>query len=253
MSRRLRDESGFTLMEMIVAMSIGMIVLLGLFSIVDSALPASNRIRDRVDAQAKGRTTLEQMVRKLRSAVCVQTSSDPSNPTFLTPFASGADSQVTFYADMTTSAAVQSGTFGPDKYQLVYDPTTKAITENVWTGTGTIPNMTWAGTPTTRVLATNIEPLAGQPMFTYWEYDTTVVPPILKKILLQVPGGGGAPVVPDADLARIAKIDLGIVAKPTTKDKYSGTQATFEDSASVRIGSDFNNPNNAPYGPRCRF
>jgi prepilin-type N-terminal cleavage/methylation domain-containing protein len=248
---RLRDESGFTLMEMIVAMSIGMVVLLGLFSIVDAAMPASNRIRDRVDAQARGRTTLEQMVRKLRSAVCVQNGGTAANPTFLTPFDSGTDSQVTFYADMTTSADVQSGTFSPDKYQLTYDATAKTLSETVWKAdAGTqIPNVTWTGLPTTRVLATNVEPIAGQPMFTYWEYDTTVTPPILKKILLQ----GTPPSIPAADIARVAKIDLGIVAKPITRDTYSGTQATYEDSASVRIGSDFNNPNNAPYGPRCRY
>ena len=68
---RLRREDGFTLTELMVAASVGTIILLAAFALVDTTLRRSTEIQQRVEATAEGRRALDEVVRALRSAVCV--------------------------------------------------------------------------------------------------------------------------------------------------------------------------------------
>ena len=53
-----RQQSGFTLVELIVTMLVGMIVLTALFGLVDVALRASKRVDNRVESSQRGRLAL---------------------------------------------------------------------------------------------------------------------------------------------------------------------------------------------------
>jgi hypothetical protein len=243
-SGRIRAEEGFTLVELLAAMAVGMIVLLGLFSVLDSAVPASGRVADRVDAEQRGRVGVEQMTRVLRAATCVWNGGTSGQPTFLSPFAAASESEVTFYADVGTAPAVQAGTTRPSRYQLRYDPATKRVTQTVWRGSGTPPSMTFDDpSPEISVLLTDAEPISGRPVFTYQAYDAAgTLQPLT-----------AAPSVAAGDLPRIARVDLGLVARASRPSSYTGTSATYEDAASVRIGSDFGSAATGGIGPRCRF
>jgi prepilin-type N-terminal cleavage/methylation domain-containing protein len=244
---RLRsDQRGFTLIEMLVAMSIGTIVMLAAFTLVDQALPASQRINDRIDANQRGRVAMENMVRELRASVCLWSGNDVNgNPTYSTPYSSADGSQVTFYSDMTTAAAAASGSFLPTQRQLAY--ANGAITETVTTGIGTVPQVRYTGLgtiTTTRTLITNVQPIGATPIFTYYAYDATKT--------LQKLANPPAP----ADVPRIERIDIAFRALPSGgTNPNSGID--MQDSANTRVGSDFSKNalqlSNAQKGPQCAF
>ena len=116
--RRLRDERGFTLVELLVSTSIGVAVLLATFAIFDSALLAQNRVDDRTDSIARGRTGMEQIVQQLRSQVCL----GPSLPAI----EYGDDDEMRFYADLANT------TFVPERRVLTFAG--GALTERDYTG-----------------------------------------------------------------------------------------------------------------------
>src|SRR3712207_7250761 len=62
--------------------SVGMLVLLALFGLLDVSMPATRRVTDRVDSQQRGRVALEQLVVGLRAATCVETGSSGGVPTY---------------------------------------------------------------------------------------------------------------------------------------------------------------------------
>ena len=71
--RRLRaEERGFTLIEMLTAMSIGVIVSFAIFSLVEVTMRRSADISNRVDTTQRARTAMDQITRQLRSQVCTQ-------------------------------------------------------------------------------------------------------------------------------------------------------------------------------------
>jgi type II secretion system protein J len=66
-----RSEDGFTLVELLVALLIGTVVLMGAFTVLDSTASVTGTVARRVDSLQRGRTALDLMTRDLRSQVCV--------------------------------------------------------------------------------------------------------------------------------------------------------------------------------------
>jgi prepilin-type N-terminal cleavage/methylation domain-containing protein len=155
-----REESGFTLIELVVAMTIGVIVLLAAFSLLDSSVILTGKVTDRVDRTSRARGSMEDVVRKLRSQVC---------PSAGTPAIIDAqDYLVKFYSFTGTKP------FVPDIRQIAWDTNTNSIIESRWAGTGTAPNTTWATTPSTRIVLSDVMPPTGNvPMFAYYATGAT--------------------------------------------------------------------------------
>ena len=59
MTTRLKSDEGFTLLELLVAMSIGTVVLMAAFTIMDRSVVVSNEVADRSEALQRGRITME--------------------------------------------------------------------------------------------------------------------------------------------------------------------------------------------------
>src|ERR1700760_362245 len=68
--RRLRDERGFTLVELLATMAAGMVVLAGLTTMLTVTLRETSRTFTNVDATQRGRSILESVASELHSA-CV--------------------------------------------------------------------------------------------------------------------------------------------------------------------------------------
>jgi prepilin-type N-terminal cleavage/methylation domain-containing protein len=80
MLHRFSAERGFTLIELVVGMAIGMIVLLAAFNVIDRAFINNKAVTDREDALQRGRITLEQMTRQIRSMTCAGRKSNWKSP-----------------------------------------------------------------------------------------------------------------------------------------------------------------------------
>ena len=139
-----RDERGFTLPELLVAMPIGIIVLLATFFTLDSSIVLTGKVTQRVDRTQRARVAMEDVTRKLRSQVCP----DAGVPALI----NADDYSVRFYSFLGTRP------FVPDIREIAWDTNTNSIVERVWAGSGTAPNTTWAATPTTRTVLSDAKP-----------------------------------------------------------------------------------------------
>lgn len=250
--RRLRDERGFTMIELLVGMSVGMIVLFALYNLLDSVAPATTRVQDRVDAQSRGRAGMEQMGQLLRTTVCVQYGKDvDDNAQFWTPYSYADDNRITFYTNTIDAAHggdVASGQFEPQRRTLAYAAGT--ITETMEQGTpvtGTAPPT--FTTQYTRTVVSNVQPITGRPIFTYKRYSGA--PAALTKINPADDGTGTIRVL-DAELADISSVDIAFRVVPTNgRNTQSG--ASFEDTINARPSIDLSNDDTARLGVQCQI
>jgi prepilin-type N-terminal cleavage/methylation domain-containing protein len=168
-ARRLRsDQSGFSLIELLMAMALGSIVLTALMTLFLNGVTGAVKVQDRVEALQRGRITMDRVVTLLNSQTCVL------NPdgTGQAPIRDGQNNQVAFYAGL---GVVDSD---PTIYRLSYDATTKRMTEAQFlpSRSGAVLSYpTYPASPdSTHVIGTNILPTnPGDPIFRYWQFVTT--------------------------------------------------------------------------------
>jgi prepilin-type N-terminal cleavage/methylation domain-containing protein len=203
----LRDQRGFSLTELLVAVTIGMVVLFAAWAVFDRTISASGQVADRSEALQRGRLAMEVISRQLRSQVCVG-----DTPPIV---AGSGDLSVTFYADLTDGTPANP----IKKRTLSYSTATDTISESVASSTGTYPTLTF-GTATTTPLLTKVDQILEtngtlRPIFRYYGYQTgttngTLVP-------LSSPLSG-------TDVKRVAVIKVGFRAfavRPISKDSDS--------------------------------
>jgi prepilin-type N-terminal cleavage/methylation domain-containing protein len=167
---RLRDARGMTLVEMMIAMVVAVIISLGAFALIDFSMRRSADIAGRVDADQRGRVAMDLITRQLRSQVCQPSGTPPmvnsaTNPTDAT--------HASFFVDLTNDS---DPTVAPQLHTLTYDAAKLQIVESDWTAT--VPSdpsvdPTYSGSPTTRVLLTDVRPIPGVPMFSYFAFGST--------------------------------------------------------------------------------
>jgi prepilin-type N-terminal cleavage/methylation domain-containing protein len=143
-ARLRREESGFTLVELLVACTIGTIVLLATFMTLDSSVVLTGKVTDRVDRTQRSRVAMEDITRKLRSQVC-PAAGQPS-------IISADDYSVRFYSFLGTRPFVS------DIREISWDTNTNSIIEKKWLGSTTTPNTAWAATPTSRTVISDVKP-----------------------------------------------------------------------------------------------
>lgn len=64
----LRDQSGFTLVELMIAMSIFLLILVGIFQVFDPSSQAYSTSERKLDVQQNGRVAMDAMSRQIRMA-----------------------------------------------------------------------------------------------------------------------------------------------------------------------------------------
>ncbi|MCW2993492.1 MAG: prepilin-type N-terminal cleavage/methylation protein [Conexibacter sp.] len=165
---RLRDERGFSLIELLVAMALGSLVLTAVMTVFTTGIAATSKIGDRVDSGSRARIAMDRITTLLDSQVCLRNSGDsttqPAIPPIVGPSSTGTS--VTFYADLSGASDT------PSKYTITYDATAKTLTESKYAGAGALPNVTFAATPTTTVLTDAVQPVGTDPIFTYFVFSS---------------------------------------------------------------------------------
>ena len=165
-----RGEHGFTLVELVVSLALGMIVILGILAVTEVAMRSSARTATRVAAEQRARPVLERLIDQLHST-CIGPEAGPL-------LAGSTESSLSFLHQTGSSVTPL-----PDK--VVVSLSGNTLSQSVFPSTGgEAPNWTFAGTPSsTRVLLTGVgpaqtgDPPIDAPLFRYFKYDGGVVDP----------------------------------------------------------------------------
>jgi prepilin-type N-terminal cleavage/methylation domain-containing protein len=170
-SRFRSDQSGFSLIELLMSMALGSIVLAALMTLFMNGVTGTVRVSDRTEALQRGRITMDRVTTLLNSQTCLLNTDGTGQP----PILDGQNNEVTFYASL---GVVDSD---PTIYRLRYDPATKRMTEQSYPAVrnaGVVTYPSYPASPSvTRVIGTNILPTtAGAPIFQYWQFITEVGP-----------------------------------------------------------------------------
>lgn len=164
--RAIRAQDGFTLPELLVAMAMGMIVLVGLVTLMTFTMDQTQTTFSGVSATRQARTALANIENELHSACVdgsppIQAGSTATKLVFISYYGSAAAPTPVWHV-ITFNAT--SGTLTDTSY---------AVTANAtYDSTGVPPAWTPASTATsTTTLLTNVSAQAsGTPVFQYYEY-----------------------------------------------------------------------------------
>ena len=156
----LASQAGFTLVELLVAISIGTVVIFAVSAIMIVSLHQTQRTFTSVDATRQARTALATIESELHSACVtgdapVQTGSDASNLDFLSYTGGGANPAPVWHV-----LSYANGTLTDSAYPAVYTPT---ATGHAWTQGSPVTSQT--------TLLTNVAQQPGSvPIFKYYQY-----------------------------------------------------------------------------------
>ncbi len=168
------DERGTTLVELIVAMAVGVVVLFAIFATVDYARTSAAVTSDRVETLQRGRLGMERVTQLLRSAACPENGDQPAL------IETGA-TRVGFHSKLGPDATVaetalvrkrvlrlEGGTLWEDVYLL--------------SSGGPDEDLVYRTTPdSSRRLIDRVRPLDGTTAFRYFRaLDTEVTDPLLR-------------------------------------------------------------------------
>jgi type II secretory pathway pseudopilin PulG len=206
----MRSQEGFTLTEVVMAMTVGFVILSATLGLLESSTKLNLGVMAKTDAMQRGRLVMDQVTQRLRSQVCL----DFQNPAVL---ANSNAQQVTFYSDFSSG----DGSVAPLKTQLLFvpsagDPTVGAIWEYRFRTTSTVkppPVSSFPSTPTTRRL------LSGNVALQRNSAGATV--PFLRYYAFRLVSGrpqASNPLAVPLDTARaetVARIDVAFRARPS--------------------------------------
>jgi len=227
--RRLRAHDGFTLPELLVAMTIAMVVSLAAFSLIEFVMKQTGQATGRIDATQRGRIAMETITRQLRSQVCL-----PSG----TPSMVNRPGNVTDADDISFFVDFRDGsdpTLAPDLHTLSFDAANKRIVESDIAGgknLNPVTDLPYNGTPASKTILTDVvAPPDGTPVFRYYAYDGTAIP---------LP-------ISAANLKKIAQIKIAFMALPSRGKATDRGTVLFQDQIFVRDVD----PNVAIPNPTC--
>jgi hypothetical protein len=238
---RVRSQSGATLIELLVAMGIGMLTLLAVLALLDTSVKQSNAVAGRVNATQRGRLAMDQITRQLRSQVCLGAT---STTTSIPALAAGTDSDtVRFYADLS------DGTRPTELREIAFNAVAMTLTERTWAGVVdangiySFPTLTRARRLLDEVTRRSLpDPSV---IFRYYAYTAPTVPPAAfvaptPTVLLPTP-------LNTTDLARVAKIDIGFTPLPPKARPSPAASVTLQNEVYVRVAD----PNKPAPSPTC--
>jgi prepilin-type N-terminal cleavage/methylation domain-containing protein len=209
--RRLGDQSGFTLIEMVVVISILGVVLAIVQGMTVMAFKDVGSNATRLDQAQQAKSGMESMSKVLRTAVLPSKLLGSCTLCNISAFLQGSTSSVSFYANVNNPG----NTVGPSKASYTVDATGKLVEviqppdAHLVTDTNyqycdaTLSSCT---TDRTRVVAYGVSGL--NTLFTYYDKFGVVIPPPLDAV----------------ELTKVASMDIVLTVKRTANVK--GTTLT---------------------------
>jgi prepilin-type N-terminal cleavage/methylation domain-containing protein len=222
---RLRDQRGFTLVELMVGVAIGSIVMLAIFALLDTSVKQSGKVSARVDSTQRGRTAMERITRELRSQVCFLAPGQ-STPASI---ASAGPYSITYYA-FNGSTTGQTGVLRAERRTITWNPNNNSIEQTIeQPSPATGPVTGWLPVKTRTIASSIMPPKAAAPATgsgPIFEYRPTT------PINGTDPAFSGNPLTA-ADLRRVSRINVRFESIPTTAASKKPT-TSFDSQVFVR-------------------
>jgi prepilin-type N-terminal cleavage/methylation domain-containing protein len=224
-----RDERGFSLMEVLVAMVAGLVVTGALFAILEVSLKQNSRLTDRVESAQVGNATMAKVIDPLRSG-CISRQATPvlegSTPSKLI--------YTTAFSESTTPAPAQVF-----KETVEYSATTHKLNALTQAATaGAWPNYSGWETPGKKsVLGENIYVPSGEPgIFRYFKYGTNSSSSTTTSVsALEALTTTGA--LSEEEAKKVAGVEVGFEALPSNLDTRLNRASTFNDQVTFALAS----------------
>ena len=202
--KRLREDEGFTIMEVLIAATVGFVVLAATLGLLESTVRLNTGVMAKTDAMQRGRVAMDTLTQQLRSQVCL----DWSHSAILT---GATANSVTFYADYSSDGKK------PVKRKVTFDPVKHEIRSLLYRSSSTATPPPWdsySGTASANMLVLENAwnqyddvKKADVPFLRYYAYQTTDGVLRADQELL--------PPLDDAKAARVARVDISFLSRPT--------------------------------------
>ncbi len=252
---RLRDARGISMIELLVAMTTGVVVTGALLAILDVTLRQQTRITDAAQANQVGRSAMSSIIDPLHSsctgfgAYAIQ---GPSvKPT--SPLAATGATNLWFlsaYGNSTAGAAAITAVTEHD-INWTYTETSNTgqrlgtLTDYQFTGSGSAPNWKFAepkvANASVHVLATNViapQVSSADTIFQYYRYEHTsgstfgqLVGPLSST---ELPSGQSTAEKAQTVANELAKVSISFTQAPSSSDTRADRTVAFSDSVVLR-------------------
>lgn len=213
---KLRDETGTTLVELMVALMAGLVIFSALTTMVVTTMHGSARITARVEATQRGRIAMTRLMEQLHSA-CVTPE--------IAPIRAGSTGNSLKFVHQTGAAV------SPTPILSVVSYSNGTLTQSDYAATGgTSPSWTFASTPSsTRILLTKVGPIPpSTSIFSYYRYFSGAV----SETPLNPPASG----LSAEESALTVEVRAALSANPlSTSVKDTGAEANIRNSATLRL------------------
>jgi hypothetical protein len=155
------DEGGFSLVELLVTITAGLVVAGTLFTILDITVRQTSRVYGRIDASQQARTALAKIENELHSS-CIGNNEAP----IIGGSGNSSDTKLVFLAAYGDSPAPT-----PVKHEITFDSVNRTLTDTTYPAVSGPP---WQfGTGTSEVLLRNVHQSTSPnvPVFQYFRYE----------------------------------------------------------------------------------
>lgn len=214
---KLGDETGTTLVELMVALMAGMVIFAALTTMVVTTMHGSARVTARVEATQRARIAMVRVMEQLHSA-CVAPE--------IAPVATGSTGNSLQFVHQTGSAVAPT----PILSVVSYANGTLSQSDYTVTG-GTSPNWTFdkESPSSTRTLLTDVAPIPpATSIFSYYRY--------LNGAISETPLNPPATGLSSEEAALTVEVRAGLSASPLrTPVKDTGAEANVRNSATLRL------------------
>ena len=229
LTAQLRSERGFTLIEVMVALMIGVIVSGATLAIVIVSVHLGSNYTDRVDANQQGRLAMEKITQALNSS-CVTPNQAPilvgSTGTSMSFYSGQNDHPGAIPDEITISLA------SPQPVPLLMSTQTLTGSAPTWTATSTPPSI-YTLAPS---VVQSVSAGATLPVFQYYGYGSGGT-------IATVPFTVGTGGLTAAQAAATAKVTIGYQVLPTDNQSANGRAVDFSDAVVFRLTPPSGSPN----------